>query len=128
MGHTNSIFEYYLGRIVSELGRSISLMLLCPAGTLSAFLDQCSSEGFFRCASLFLRNPRLEPPLLEKMLMLLQKLSSIRSVLTLHHAWGSLVQFGLSEQIWVQWLRWKRSSLDCFFLFGRYLPFLNDRH
>ncbi|KAF4108657.1 hypothetical protein G5714_009730 [Onychostoma macrolepis] len=56
----------------------VLLQMSSESRTLSAFLDQCSSEGFFRCASLFLRNPRLEPPLLEKMLMLLQKLSSIR--------------------------------------------------
>lgn len=55
-------------------------MFLCPSGMLSAFLDQCSTEDFFRCASLFLRNPRLEPALMEKMLMLLQKLSSVRLV------------------------------------------------
>uniref|UniRef100_A0A8C1X0C5 Coiled-coil domain-containing protein 138 n=1 Tax=Cyprinus carpio TaxID=7962 RepID=A0A8C1X0C5_CYPCA len=56
----------------------IIIKTISQAGTLSSFLDQCSSEDFFRCASLFLRNPRLEPPLLEKMLMLLQKLSGIR--------------------------------------------------
>uniref|UniRef100_A0A8C2PYZ3 Coiled-coil domain-containing protein 138 n=1 Tax=Cyprinus carpio TaxID=7962 RepID=A0A8C2PYZ3_CYPCA len=56
----------------------VLLQMSTESRTLSAFLDQCSSEDFFRCASLFLRNPRLEPPLLEKMLMLLQKLSGIR--------------------------------------------------
>ncbi|XP_042611125.1 coiled-coil domain-containing protein 138 isoform X4 [Cyprinus carpio] len=63
------------------LAPSVDVLLQMSAespGTLSAFLDQCSLEDFFRCASLFLRNPRLEPPLLEKMLMLLQKLSGIR--------------------------------------------------
>uniref|UniRef100_A0A9J8A1Q4 Coiled-coil domain-containing protein 138 n=1 Tax=Cyprinus carpio carpio TaxID=630221 RepID=A0A9J8A1Q4_CYPCA len=57
----------------------VLLQMSAESRTLSSFLDQCSSEDFFRCASLFLRNPRLEPPLLEKMLMLLQKLSGIRS-------------------------------------------------
>ncbi|KTF89712.1 hypothetical protein cypCar_00020120 [Cyprinus carpio] len=66
------------------LAPSVDVLLQMSAespGTLSSFLDQCSSEDFFRCASLFLRNPRLEPPLLEKMLMLLQKLSGIRHLL-----------------------------------------------
>uniref|UniRef100_A0A673H635 Coiled-coil domain containing 138 n=1 Tax=Sinocyclocheilus rhinocerous TaxID=307959 RepID=A0A673H635_9TELE len=82
--------EYQALPVVLALLRSASPALLAPSldvllqmssesRTLSAFLDQCSSEDFFRCASLFLRNPRLEPPLLEKMLMLLQKLSSVRS-------------------------------------------------
>ncbi|TRZ02340.1 hypothetical protein DNTS_018996 [Danionella cerebrum] len=44
----------------------------------SVFLDQCSSEDFFRSASQFLRKPHLEPSLLEKMLTVLQKLSSMR--------------------------------------------------
>lgn len=56
----------------------VLLQMSSESRILSAFLDQCSTEDFFRCATLFLRNPRLEPPLLEKMLMLLQKLSSIR--------------------------------------------------
>ncbi|XP_067300770.1 coiled-coil domain-containing protein 138-like isoform X2 [Pseudorasbora parva] len=62
------------------LARSTDVLLQMSSESrmLSAFLDQCSSEDFFRCAALFLRNPRLEPPLLEKMLMVLQKLSSIR--------------------------------------------------
>ncbi|XP_042611123.1 coiled-coil domain-containing protein 138 isoform X2 [Cyprinus carpio] len=63
----------------------VLLQMSAESRTLSAFLDQCSLEDFFRCASLFLRNPRLEPPLLEKMLMLLQKLSGIRSVPRTHH-------------------------------------------
>ncbi|XP_051762538.1 coiled-coil domain-containing protein 138-like isoform X3 [Ctenopharyngodon idella] len=56
----------------------VLLQMSSESRMLSAFLDQCSTEDFFRCASLFLRNPRLEPALMEKMLMLLQKLSSVR--------------------------------------------------
>ncbi|XP_067266545.1 coiled-coil domain-containing protein 138-like isoform X2 [Chanodichthys erythropterus] len=56
----------------------VLLQMSSESRMLSAFLDQCSTEDFFRCASTFLRNPRLEPPLMEKMLMLLQKLSSVR--------------------------------------------------
>ncbi|XP_073701278.1 coiled-coil domain-containing protein 138-like [Garra rufa] len=57
---------------------SLIIIKTISQGTLWSFLDECGSEDFFRCASLFLRHPRLEPPLLEKMLMLLQKLSSVR--------------------------------------------------
>ncbi|XDV29912.1 hypothetical protein PO909_032941 [Leuciscus waleckii] len=62
------------------LARSTGVLIQMSSESrlLSAFLDQCSTEDFFRCASMFLRNPRLEPSLMEKMLMLLQKLSSIR--------------------------------------------------
>ncbi|XP_059356734.1 coiled-coil domain-containing protein 138-like [Carassius carassius] len=56
----------------------VLLQMSSDSRMLSGFLEQCSSEDFFRCVSVLLRNPRLEPALLEKMLMLLQKLSSIR--------------------------------------------------
>lgn len=56
----------------------VLLQMSSDSPMLSGFLEQCSSEDFFRCVSVLLRNPRLEPALLEKMLMLLQKLSSIR--------------------------------------------------
>ncbi|KAM8749718.1 coiled-coil domain-containing protein 138 [Acanthopagrus schlegelii] len=45
---------------------------------LNPFLDACSCEEFFRTASQLLKNPRLELPSLEKLSILLQKLSSIR--------------------------------------------------
>ncbi|XP_077071280.1 coiled-coil domain-containing protein 138 isoform X2 [Siphateles boraxobius] len=62
------------------LARSTGVLIQMSSESrlLSAFLDQCSTEDFFRCASMFLRNPRVEPSLMEKMLMLLQKLSSVR--------------------------------------------------
>lgn len=56
----------------------VLMQMSAESPVLPLFLDQCSTEGFFRCVSQVLRNPRLEPPLLEKMLMILQKLSSIR--------------------------------------------------
>ncbi|XP_071763375.2 coiled-coil domain-containing protein 138 [Centroberyx gerrardi] len=45
---------------------------------LTPFLEACSCEEFFRTASQLLKNPRLELPSLEKLSILLQKLSSIR--------------------------------------------------
>ncbi|MBN3309368.1 CC138 protein, partial [Amia calva] len=45
---------------------------------LDAFLQSCSSESCFRTLSLLLRQPRLDVPLLEKISVLLQKLSKIK--------------------------------------------------
>nr|XP_046259922.1 coiled-coil domain-containing protein 138-like isoform X2 [Scatophagus argus] len=45
---------------------------------LNLFLDACSCEEFFRTVSQLLKHPRLELPSLEKLSILLQKLSSIR--------------------------------------------------
>ncbi|XP_028992341.1 coiled-coil domain-containing protein 138-like isoform X2 [Betta splendens] len=45
---------------------------------LNPFLDACSCEDFFRTTSQLLKHSRLELPSLEKISMLLQKLSSIR--------------------------------------------------
>ncbi|XP_066543010.1 coiled-coil domain-containing protein 138-like isoform X2 [Hoplias malabaricus] len=42
------------------------------------FLESCSTDYFFRCVSLLLRNPRLDLSLAEKLSLLLQKLSGIR--------------------------------------------------
>ncbi|KAM7380691.1 hypothetical protein PAMP_003969 [Pampus punctatissimus] len=47
-------------------------------GYLTPFLDACSCEEFFRTASRLLKTPHLELPLLEKLSILLQKLSGIR--------------------------------------------------
>ncbi|KAM9710922.1 coiled-coil domain-containing protein 138 [Menidia menidia] len=58
---------------------------------LGLFLEACCCEEFFRTASNILKNPRLELPLLEKLSILLQKLSSIRKshrlfeLSSLHH-------------------------------------------
>lgn len=49
-----------------------------PVGYLNPFLEACSCEEFFQTASQLLKNPRLEFPALEKLSILLQKLSSIR--------------------------------------------------
>ncbi|KAK2839639.1 hypothetical protein Q5P01_013379 [Channa striata] len=45
---------------------------------LNPFIDACSCEEFFRTISQLLKHPRLELPSLEKLSMLLQKLSCIR--------------------------------------------------
>ncbi|XP_076018097.1 coiled-coil domain-containing protein 138 [Genypterus blacodes] len=46
---------------------------------LTPFLEACSCEEFFRTASQLLKNSRLELPSLEKLSILLQKLSNIRT-------------------------------------------------
>ncbi|XP_042350930.1 coiled-coil domain-containing protein 138-like [Plectropomus leopardus] len=58
---------------------------------LNPFLESCSCEEFFRTASQLLTNPCLELPSLEKLSILLQKLSSMRKnrrlfeLFSLHH-------------------------------------------
>ncbi|KAM3862388.1 LOW QUALITY PROTEIN: coiled-coil domain-containing protein 138 [Diretmus argenteus] len=54
------------------------LLQLSESRFLTPFLEACSCEEFFRTASQLLKHPRLELPLLEKLSILLQKLSSIR--------------------------------------------------
>ncbi|KAL2081704.1 hypothetical protein ACEWY4_023557 [Coilia grayii] len=55
------------------------LMAMCrETWVQKQFLEACSTEDFFSTASLILRNTRLELPLLEKVIMLLQRVSAIR--------------------------------------------------
>lgn len=54
------------------------LVFVCFVGYLNLFLDACSCEEFFRTTSQLLKHSRLELASLEKLSMLLQKLSSIR--------------------------------------------------
>ncbi|XP_069389586.1 coiled-coil domain-containing protein 138 isoform X3 [Paralichthys olivaceus] len=56
----------------------ILMQLTEPSGYLNPFLEACSCEDFFRTASQLLKHPRLELPSLEKLSILLQKLSSNR--------------------------------------------------
>ncbi|CAB1328783.1 unnamed protein product [Coregonus sp. 'balchen'] len=56
----------------------ILLQLSAESRYLSEFLSACSTEEFFCTAALLVKNPRLELPLLEKLSIILQKLSKIR--------------------------------------------------
>ncbi|XP_060945258.1 LOW QUALITY PROTEIN: coiled-coil domain-containing protein 138-like [Limanda limanda] len=56
----------------------ILMQLTEPSRYLNPFLEACSCEDFFRTASQLLKHPRLELPSLEKLSILLQKLSSDR--------------------------------------------------
>ncbi|XP_029980011.1 coiled-coil domain-containing protein 138 [Sphaeramia orbicularis] len=57
----------------------ILMQLAGQSRYLKAFLEACSCEEFFQTASQLLKNPHLEHPSLEKLSILLQKLSSIRT-------------------------------------------------
>ncbi|XP_028913404.1 coiled-coil domain-containing protein 138 isoform X2 [Ornithorhynchus anatinus] len=48
-------------------------------GSLQPFLEACSNELFFRTCSVLLRNPKLDTQILEKLSIILQKLSKIKS-------------------------------------------------
>ncbi|KAM6934514.1 LOW QUALITY PROTEIN: coiled-coil domain-containing protein 138 [Xenentodon cancila] len=57
---------------------NILMQLTEPSRYLNPFLKACSCEEFFRTVSHLLKNPHLGLPSLEKLSILLQKLSSIR--------------------------------------------------
>ncbi|XP_034160167.2 coiled-coil domain-containing protein 138 isoform X1 [Pangasianodon hypophthalmus] len=62
------------------LAPSLDVLLQMSAESrhLPAFLEACSTDQFFRCAAVLLRNPRLDLAVAEKLSVLLQKLSCIR--------------------------------------------------
>nr|XP_006009609.1 PREDICTED: coiled-coil domain-containing protein 138 [Latimeria chalumnae] len=57
----------------------IFLQMTVESRYLQHFLEACSNEDFFRCCSMLLRNPKLEVQALEKISIILQKLSKIKS-------------------------------------------------
>ncbi|XP_060785037.1 coiled-coil domain-containing protein 138-like isoform X2 [Neoarius graeffei] len=62
------------------LAPSLDILLQMSAESrhLPGFLEVCSTDQFFRCAAVLLRNPRLDLAVAEKLSILLQKLSCIR--------------------------------------------------
>ncbi|KAM9486632.1 coiled-coil domain-containing protein 138 isoform 1-T4 [Clarias gariepinus] len=62
------------------LAPSLDILLQMSADSrhLPDFLEACSTDQFFRCAAVLLRNPRLDLVVAEKLSVLLQKLSCIR--------------------------------------------------
>ncbi|KAK1797704.1 hypothetical protein P4O66_008074 [Electrophorus voltai] len=72
--------------------RAMDILLQMGAESryLPSFLQACSTEQFFRWASTFLRSTRLDLTLAEKLSILLQKLSGIRSA---PHPTYSTVQY-----------------------------------
>ncbi|XP_075774138.1 coiled-coil domain-containing protein 138 isoform X5 [Pelodiscus sinensis] len=55
------------------------LQMTVESGFLQPFLEACSNESFFRTCSVLLRNPKLDLLILEKISIILQKLSRIKS-------------------------------------------------
>nr|XP_006114605.1 coiled-coil domain-containing protein 138 isoform X1 [Pelodiscus sinensis] len=55
------------------------LQMTMESGFLQPFLEACSNESFFRTCSVLLRNPKLDLLILEKISIILQKLSRIKS-------------------------------------------------
>ncbi|XP_025952773.2 coiled-coil domain-containing protein 138 isoform X2 [Dromaius novaehollandiae] len=55
------------------------LQMTMESGSLQAFLEACSNESFFRTCSVLLRTPKLDLQILEKLCVILQKLSRIKS-------------------------------------------------
>ncbi|XP_068781947.1 coiled-coil domain-containing protein 138 isoform X3 [Struthio camelus] len=55
------------------------LQMTMESGSLQPFLEACSNESFFRTCSVLLRTPKLDLQILEKLCVILQKLSRIKS-------------------------------------------------
>nr|XP_048712502.1 coiled-coil domain-containing protein 138 isoform X5 [Caretta caretta] len=55
------------------------LQMTMESGFLQPFLEACSNVSFFRTCSVLLRNPKLDLLILEKLSIILQKLSRIKS-------------------------------------------------
>ncbi|KAJ8012999.1 hypothetical protein DPEC_G00048730 [Dallia pectoralis] len=66
------------GKSVLQTPIDILLQLSGESRYLSDFLSACSTEEFFCIAAQLVKNPRLELPLLEKLSIILQRLSKIR--------------------------------------------------
>ncbi|XP_072332804.1 coiled-coil domain-containing protein 138-like isoform X3 [Scyliorhinus torazame] len=58
---------------------ALSILKTITQGYLQHFLQACSSETWFRTCSVLLRNSKLEMQILEKLSIILQKLSKIKS-------------------------------------------------
>ncbi|NXP45187.1 CC138 protein, partial [Heliornis fulica] len=55
------------------------LQMTTESGSLQPFLEACSNESFFRACSVLLRSSKLDVQILEKLCVILQKLSRIKS-------------------------------------------------
>uniref|UniRef100_A0A3B3QA77 Coiled-coil domain containing 138 n=1 Tax=Paramormyrops kingsleyae TaxID=1676925 RepID=A0A3B3QA77_9TELE len=65
-------------RTLLSLALDVLQQMSLESGHLNCFLESCSTEDFFRSVSLLLRSPRLEVTVVEKVSVLLQKLSKMR--------------------------------------------------
>ncbi|XP_015217144.2 coiled-coil domain-containing protein 138 isoform X3 [Lepisosteus oculatus] len=78
-----------LGLLPAAMG--VLLQMTTESRLFHTFLETCSNKDFFRTVSLLLRNPKLDVQLLEKLIIILQKLSKIKKnkrlfeLFTIHH-------------------------------------------
>ncbi|XP_076447057.1 coiled-coil domain-containing protein 138-like isoform X2 [Babylonia areolata] len=63
------------------MGTAVDILLQMSTDSpfQSAFLDSCSNEAFFRTAAMVIRTPLSDPKIMERLSIILQKLSKIRS-------------------------------------------------
>ncbi|KAF7252559.1 hypothetical protein EYD10_02042 [Varanus komodoensis] len=73
LGHIRISSKRLLSTAIDSL-----LQMTLDSRVLHRFLEACSSEAFFRTCSVLLRNSKLEIQILEKLSILLQKLSKIK--------------------------------------------------
>ncbi|XP_078514251.1 coiled-coil domain-containing protein 138 [Lissotriton helveticus] len=74
---TNHLRPSNKGLLSSAL--DVLLQMTSESRYLKPFLEACSNESFFRTCALLLRHPKLDGHILEKLSILLQKLSRIKS-------------------------------------------------
>lgn len=73
----NSGFILFLNVFFRLLSNS-KAPIICFAESLQPFLEACSNNLFFRTCSVLLRTPKLDLQILEKLSIILQKLSKIK--------------------------------------------------
>ncbi|NWX14481.1 CC138 protein, partial [Aegotheles bennettii] len=78
-------------RVLLSSALDVLLQMTMESVSLQPFLEACSNESFFRTCSVLLRSSKLDIQILEKLCVILQKLSRIKSnkkmfeLFTLHH-------------------------------------------
>ncbi|XP_075419477.1 coiled-coil domain-containing protein 138 [Tenrec ecaudatus] len=74
LGHLRISSKGLLSNVIDSL-----LQMTMESKSLQPFLEACSNTFFFRTCSVLLRTPKLDLQILEKLSIILQKLSKIRS-------------------------------------------------
>ncbi|NXT07666.1 CC138 protein, partial [Prunella fulvescens] len=69
------------------------LQMTMESGSLQPFLEACSNESFFQTCSVLLRSSKLDIAVLEKLCVILQKLSRIKSNKKLFELFGLHLMF-----------------------------------
>ncbi|XP_073906649.1 coiled-coil domain-containing protein 138 isoform X2 [Castor canadensis] len=74
LGHLRISSKGLLSNVIDSL-----LQMTVESRSLQPFLEACSNSSFFRTCSVLLRTPKLDLQILEKLSIILQKLSKIKS-------------------------------------------------